>query len=295
MEKKSARLLMQATSDYLMRVGYLEQSAQQVAQWFIQTITGCSLSQLIVDDAVDWSDTHDAMLQKWLKQLVHEKKPLQYILGSVPFCGLDIIVEPPILIPRPETEEMVVWLIERLKQCRKKDIRILDMCCGSGCIALALAAALPDATIIGSDISEQAIALAEKNKEHNNVANVSFLLSNLFEQLEAEQRFDIIVANPPYLSQHAYENASDPIRLWEDKNALVARDEGMAIYEQIIAHAASYLTKGAQCEGIKAPSLVFEIGYEQAGIEKLLADVGFSSIKVHCDAGGLRRWVEAAV
>jgi len=229
-------------------------------------------------------------LEHWINQRVNEKKPLQYILGKVPFCDLEILVEPPILIPRPETEEIVCWLIEQIKQQGHKNLSILDVCCGSGCIGLALARAFPEATVVGLDINEQAIDLSEKNKKHNNISNISFVQSDLYQALSKEQVFDIIISNPPYLSEESYENVSDEIRIWEDKQALVAQHDGMALYEKIIAQSHNFLKQTN-----KGPHLVLEIGIDQNTIKELFIQAGFTNIEIHNDMSGKKRWITGSI
>jgi release factor glutamine methyltransferase len=199
------------------------------------------------------------LLAQWINEIVHKKKPIQYILGSVPFLDLTIKVEPPILIPRPETEEWCALLIEKLKKNQLSNIKILDLCTGSGCIALALAKALPKATVYAIDINEQAVQLTQKNALKNNIPNIIAIKSNLYEEIPS-QKFDIITANPPYISSAEYLQLEDHIKIWEDPTALVAENSGLKTIEEIIAFAPKYLqflNKGVE-------QLWIEIGHDQA-------------------------------
>ncbi|MFH0898163.1 MAG: HemK family protein methyltransferase, partial [bacterium] len=135
-------------------------NAIQEAWWILEKLTNQSQASLVMAQTLILDEQQQQTLDHWISQRVDEKKPLQYILGSVPFCSLDILVQPPVLIPRPETEEMVCWLIDIIKKSSKTKISILDLCCGSGCIGLALAHALPEATVLGTDISPHAVCLA---------------------------------------------------------------------------------------------------------------------------------------
>lgn len=263
----------------------------QGAWWLIEALTKKSQAYLLVHDEVVWSVAQQNQLDLWLYQLSHEHKPLQYLLGTVPFKELEIIVEPPILIPRPETEEMVDWLIQEIKKAGVEEIRILDLCTGTGCIGLALARAFPRAVVVGSDKNPQAIALAEKNKKHNKVSNISFLISDLFDALDQGMLFDIIISNPPYLSEEAFEQVALNIKHWEDKEALVADDAGMALYARIIKEAPCFLrSTDQQC---LIPCLVFEIGYEQHLIESVMKAGEFHDIQIFSDMQGMHRWVAA--
>jgi len=144
--------------------------AEQEAWWFLEHATGKTQSALLSDDTITLTPEQQKNLDTWVMQRVKEKKPIQYIIGNVPFCNLEILVKPPILIPRPETEEWVSWLIEQLAPVKDEPLQILDLGSGSGCIGLALAKALPQSTVIGLDKNPQAIELAEKNKYHNQKA-----------------------------------------------------------------------------------------------------------------------------
>ncbi|MEY2867651.1 MAG: hypothetical protein RIR01_35, partial [Bacteroidota bacterium] len=153
----------------------------------------------------------EADLQVWnsiLEQLKLEI-PVQYLLGKTHFYGLEFEVNENVLIPRPETEELVDWIIqENLKISsaqfgiasgeKFKDLKILDIGTGSGCIAISLAKNLPNAQVFAIDVSEKALATAQKNAEINEV-KVTFIHKNILETVDLEQEFDIIVSNPPYV------------------------------------------------------------------------------------------------
>ena len=146
----------------------------QNAWWILEAITGKSKSALISQEAIELTHEQKAKLSEWLKKITKHHMPMQYLLGSVPFADLEILVDPHVLIPRPETEEWCTWIIEKiskLEQQTKDKIRILDVCCGSGCIALALAQAFPLSFVIGSDINPEAIKLSKENKKHKILHN----------------------------------------------------------------------------------------------------------------------------
>jgi release factor glutamine methyltransferase len=265
---------------------------EQEVWWLLEKVTQKNKASLLTQESLFLSTYQQATFCKWIRQRVEEKKPLQYILGEVSFCGIEVIVEPPILIPRPETEEITQWLINTIDKSGQKKISILDMCTGSGCIGLALAQALPQAKIIAIDNNSKAIALSLKNKILNNLKNILFIESNLFENIEAKKQFNIIISNPPYLSYESYLQTSDEIKLWEDRNALIADDNGMFIYKKIIAQAHNYLKplseKGAP------PQLILEIGKDQKTIESVVLEEGFKNIKQFLDIRGSKRWITAS-
>ena len=163
----------------------------QYAWWLLQVVTQKDEVTLISLNNIPWSEHNQAMLDDYLGKLINKDMPLSYLLGSAPFCGLDIITKPPVLIPRPETEEWTANLIDQLNPLRNESLWILDLCTGSGCIALALADALPKATIYGTDISDTALALANENKRHNHIPNVQFLHADCFDQIPKEFKFDL--------------------------------------------------------------------------------------------------------
>ena len=209
---------------------------RQYAWWTLQFILKMNKAALIAQDAVLLSADQRTALAQWLEKLIVHKMPIQYLIGSVPFCDVDILVEAPILIPRPETEEWCGNIIEQLKRLEKQQITILDLCCGSGCIAIALAQALPHATVYAVDISPQAIALTKKNVIHNAVNNVVVIQSDLFSGI-ASIKFDLIVTNPPYIADSEWGSLDESVTQWEDRNALCAPDNGLAIIKEIIDQA----------------------------------------------------------
>jgi release factor glutamine methyltransferase len=246
---------------------------------------------LIAQEKINLTPEQYKTLNNWVKERVEKNKPLQYLLGSVPFCNLEILVKPPILIPRPETEELCDWLIKELEPYKNQKLKILDIGAGSGCISLALAKAFPYATVIGIDLHDNAIQLCEKNKIHNKIKNAIFLKSNLYEQLaQHKNSFDLIVSNPPYISQEDFENLSEQVTKWEDKNALVASDNGFAIHKKILADAKNYLHQASQ---ISWTVLEFGKGQEKE-LKRLASQFGFKNITFYKDMAGVDRWLRVS-
>ena len=153
---------------------------EQHAWWILESITNKKKANLIAHETITLTSDQQQKLDSWIDQLINKNIPLQYLIGSVPFIDLEILVETPTLIPRPETEEWCVNLIEQLNKLSHKKLTVLDLCSGSGCITLALAQAFPAAHVYGLDISDKAIALAQKNAIHNRISNATFLHSDLF-------------------------------------------------------------------------------------------------------------------
>ncbi len=241
----------------------------QYAWWLLEYITQKQELDLISQNDIRWSDEEQKKLDDALTKLIKQDMPLSYLLGSTPFCGLDIITKAPVLIPRPETEEWCANLIDQLHHIRNEPLWILDLCTGSGCIALALADALPKAKVYGTDISDAAFALANENKSHNHIANVQFLRSDCFDQIPKEFKFDLIVGNPPYIPESQWQTLENSVRNWEDKNALIAPDNGLALIKRIIDQAPLYIKPNELMKKSHIPQLVLEIDSSQG---KAVAD-----------------------
>ena len=269
---------------------------QQYAWWILQAICEKSKTELIAQETVMLSHEQREQLDEWLDQLIHDKKPLQYILGSVPFADCDILVEPPTLIPRPETEEWCLHIIEHLKLLDNQKITILDLCTGSGCIAIALAHHLPLVEIVATDITDSALALTKKNIEHNKLINITCIKSDLFASIPQGMQFDLIVSNPPYISQTEQVKLDESVTQWEDHKALFAADNGLAIIKQIIAQAPLFIKPNNEMKNKNIPQLVMEIDYTQgAAVKNLMEAAGYNDILVHKDLEGKDRFVTGRV
>ena len=270
---------------------YDEPVARQQAWWILEAVTGTTRAHLMTERDIVLTGAQRTTLNQWLDQHLNEHKPLQYILGWVPFCGLRITVRPPTLIPRPETEEWCARLITLIRDTGVRTFSLFDLCTGSGCVALALAKAFPDAHIYASDIDEDALALARENAQQNTITNVTFVQSDLFEAFR-DQCFDIIVANPPYISQTEWESLAPSVRKWESKKALVASHEGRSLIEQIIDGAARHLRAHELFRDHNVPMLVIEIGYRQAApVSAYMREHGYTSVHVWHDVAGKDRVV----
>lgn len=212
--------------------------------------------------------------------------PIQYVIGMTEFCGLDIEVNEDVLIPRPETE-ILVEVIEGLvhsQQSIAHSKRILDLCTGSGCIAIALTKKLPDCKIVASDISGKAIVLAKKNAERLGAERIEFVLSDLFNDLKGS--FDIIVSNPPYIAGYEFAGLQEEV-LKEPRMALYGGEDGLDFYRRIFDSAGKFLKNGGH--------VAVEIGYGQsAQVKNILENAGgFRMVEVRKDSNGIDRVVVA--
>lgn len=258
--------------------------ATQSAWWLLEKLTNKNEAQLVALHDLVLSQEQQAQLDQWISDIVLLHKPIAYILGSVPFLDLTIDVKPPILIPRPETEEWCAQLIEELKKLNQP-FHGLDLCAGTGCIALALARAFPESSFIATDMSPQALELAEHNAQKNSISNVTFILSDLYQSIPSDTRFHIIASNPPYISPQEFEELDPSVTEWEDKRALVASENGLALIKEIITHAPHIL----EPQGM----LWVEIGYKQgADVAQLFTISGFTEIEILKDFAGNDRVVK---
>lgn len=205
--------------------------------------------------------------------------PLQYIIGSQEFMGYNFIVNENVLIPRQDTEILVEQVVDKCKGMHS----ILDMCTGSGCIAISLDLILHPQKVMAVDISADALAVAKKNAVENN-AEVIFVESNLFSNIT--DSFDVIVSNPPYIRTDVIRTLMEEVKEYEPHIALDGYDDGLYFYRSIIENAREHLNERGY--------LFFEIGFDQADdVREILVDNGFDDIVVVKDLAGLNRVVYA--
>jgi len=269
---------------------------EQYAWWMVQAITNKSKAQLIAQQTIQLNTQQQEKLREWTDKQINESMPLQYLIGFVPFAGLQILVEPPVLIPRMETEQWCTQFIEQLKTAPQDTLNILELCTGSGCIALALGNALPHAQIVATDIADNALALARKNAQHNNVNNVTFFKSDVYKALAPDKQFDVIIANPPYISKDEWKELDPSVTQWEDEQALIAQDKGLAILQRIIHGAPSFVRTDGILKKTDIPHLVVEIGHLQgAKVRDLMYAAGFTKVNIQRDWAGRDRVVSGRV
>ena len=205
------------------------------------------------------------------------RMPLQYITGKAYFMGLEFKVTPAVLIPRFDTE----ILVEEVLKYVDTESTVLDMCTGSGCIAVSIAS-LSKATVTGVDISQEALEIAKGNAEHNQVSTVEFLESDMFQNVTGT--FDVIVSNPPYIPTKDVLELMPEVKEHEPMMALDGSEDGLFFYRILAEQAADFLNP----EGL----LIMEIGYNQAeDVKNLLANNNFIGIRVIKDLAGHDRVV----
>lgn len=210
-----------------------------------------------------------------------KKEPLQYILGECYFYNIKIKVGRGVLIPRPETEILVEQVLERRKLIINTGNRILDLCTGSGCIALAIGKNVPEFQIFGIDKSEKAVKYATENKALNNIKNVIFLVGDMFNPFK-EKIFACITANPPYVKTDEISKLQPEIKNYEPLEALNGGEDGLNFYRKIIENAEKYL--------LNSGLIFLEIGQGQAkAVQNIALMSGFNVIEVVKDIAGIDR------
>lgn len=205
-----------------------------------------------------------------------KEKPIQQILGYKEFCGLRLKVNENVLIPRPETEELCYKIIEQEKENESKKLRIIDLCCGSACIALSLKKYLPNAKVYAMDISTKALEIAKENISNSDL-EIKLLQGDLLNGFDVDQDFDIVVSNPPYIMQKEKVNMQNNVLKYEPSIALFVEDEKpLLFYEKINEFCKKRLSKNGRVYleinenlGINTLSLFSEKEY----IEQVIKDI----------------------
>ncbi len=213
------------------------------------------------------------------------REPLQYVTGYVDFLDLRIMVGKGVLIPRPETEIMAEYAIECLKVYGSR-FTILDLCTGSGCLALTLAREFVDSYVYGSDISRTAVEYAKENALINNINNVRFVIGDLFRPFKHGIMFDLIISNPPYIRTEDINDLQPEIREWEPVSAIDGGEDGLDFYRRIIPEARYHLKDDG--------TLIMEISPDGLWpIMDMLRESGYRDLKILRDYAGMERIVMA--
>lgn len=203
--------------------------------------------------------------------------PLQHLTGEQEFMGLSFTVNERVLIPRQDTELLVEEALKRLRP----GARVLDLCTGSGCIAISLKKIRPDLDVTASDLSGQALEIARENAKRLR-ADVDFVQSDLLEELSGT--FDMIVSNPPYIPTKTIDTLMEEVRFHDPKMALDGGADGLFFYRRIIAESKSHLTRGGW--------LIFEIGHDQGEtVSHMMMEGSYTGVRVIKDLSGLDRVV----
>jgi release factor glutamine methyltransferase len=262
------------------------ESAGQEAFWILEHVLRLPLHHVVTD--------RDRLLlpaeliaARGLIQRRAAREPLQYILGTQEFCGLDFYVNKAVLIPRPETELLVEYVARRIPA--ELQATIVDVCTGSGCIAVALARRRPHARVLATDLSKPSLDVARQNAVCHGVdGRITWLEGDLLGGLAGqglERQVDVIVSNPPYIAEADWAALQPEVRLFEPRGALVAGSQGTELHERLLQESGRYLSPGG--------ALIMEIGAGQAGaIRRIVEQIpGYRLHRLVYDEAGLERVV----
>ena len=235
------------------------------AAWLILHVLGQPLDGSFEDWDVVLDEAQQAELKRLLQRRITERCPLAYLTGEARFCGLDFSVTPQVLVPRSPLAEMIVEKFSPWLQPHE-GVRLLDMCTGGGCIAIAMAKYMPECSVDAVDISNEALQIAAENSRRHGVEDrVRLVRSDLFAEL-GTARYDLIVSNPPYVSAAVFEKLPAEYRA-EPSIGLVSGEDGLDIVLKILDAAPGYMSR----RGI----LIVEVGESAETLQELLPRVPF--------------------
>ena len=245
------------------------------ARLLLEYVAGCTAAQLLAHPEL-LLGTDDVVRYESLVSRRAAGEPLAYLVGSAGFMGDVLEVSPAVLVPRPETEELVTWALALLADCAEP--RIVDLGTGSGAIALALAGARPDARVLAIDVSPEALVVAARNRERLARPNVTFSCASWLAGVADEAAWDLIISNPPYIDVADPHLAGDGVR-FEPRLALTDGGNGLSAYISIVRQAVTRLKPGGW--------LLVEHGHDQAApIAQLWRDAGLVAVACRADLSG---------
>ena len=261
--------------------------AQAIVRTVLDVEYGMTLTDIICGKVNELSSDEERNLEEIITRL-QNGEPVQYVLGKADFAGRTFHVEPGVLIPRPETAELCQWIEEEVSSLEADDPKqILDICTGSGCIAITLGLNIPNSEVTGWDISEDALRIAQGNVEMLKAGNVRIEYQDALMLPKAAEAADIIVSNPPYICEKEKADMEKNVLEHEPSIALFVPDEDPLKFYRAIAE---YASSALKSEG----ALYFEINpiYEKETRE-MLEGLGFKDIETKEDAFGKKRMMKA--
>ncbi len=259
-------------------------SAGQEALWIIEHALRLPAHQIVADRDRVLSFAEQQAARALIGRRV-AREPLQYILGTQEFCGLEFDVNPAVLIPRPETELLVATVVQRIPV--ERQATIVDVCTGSGCIAVTIARLRPRARVIATDLSNASLNIAKQNAVRHAVSErITWIEGDLLGPLtdpKLEGGIDLIVSNPPYIAEADWATLQPEVRLFEPRSALVAGPQGTELHERLLQEAGRYLAPDG--------ALIMEIGAGQARALRRVVNqiLGYRFHQLVYDAAGLER------
>lgn len=259
------------------------ENAESESLWMLESLCECNRSQLLLEGQKQLDDTKLETYKRLVKKRI-EGVPLQYLLGSQSFYGHEFYVTKDVLIPRFETEELVAFIVPYIREHRIN--HILEIGIGSGCIMISLLLEFKDILGVGVDISPPAIEIATTNATRLGVIDrFDIRLGDCYEPIMNE-KFDVIVSNPPYIESHVVETLEPIVKHYEPRLALDGGIDGLDFYRRLVTEGKKHL----QPQGL----MIFEIGYNQkVALESLFDENGYKDIKTLKDLSGRDRIVMA--
>lgn len=260
---------------------YQEPELSSIVRLIVSKITGYSYTEILVNKNTIFSQYQRNLLEFYLEKL-KKGMPVQYVLGETEFCGLNFMVNESVLIPRPETEELVAWIAEEAMP----DAVMLDIGTGSGCMAVSLKKLMPGSEVYACDISPEALTVARLNAEKNN-QQVNFFEMDILNTTTAERKYHLIVSNPPYIPESEIDTILPQVKDYEPRQALfVTDDDPLIFYRKIAIYAQQHLCPGGK--------LFFEIHRDYANAcVSMLKDKNFDNIIMKKDISGNDRMIRA--
>ena len=252
-----------------------------VDAWLLmEFVTGMSRTRFFVDGMSQMKSEEE---ERYF-QLIEKRAgriPLQHLTGVQKFMGFEFMVNEHVLVPRQDTELLVLEAEKQLRSSSGENLEVLDMCTGSGCIAISLKARNPQIQCIAADISEKALEMAKKNAEKMQ-SEIVFVHTDMFSNITGT--FDMIVSNPPYIPTKVIESLEEEVRLYDPFSALDGKEDGLYFYRILAKESPRFLKDGGW--------IYMEIGHDQsASVEALLKEAGFEEIRTEKDLAGLDRVV----
>lgn len=262
---------------------YGEGEASAMAKWISSDILHLSTMELYTGKDMNFSTKEWKEVEDILRRL-KQREPLQYILQEAPFCGLSFHVEKGVLIPRPETEELVEWIVSDYQKAGK--VRILDIGTGSGCIPVALAERLPEAEVASCDVSAEALKVAAVNVKRSG-DKVTLFQADILQDELPDCQVDVLVSNPPYITDSERKDMEANVLDWEPELALFVPDtDPLRFYRRIAQKGLDWLTEGG--------ALYFEINRAYgAETVRMLEGCGYRDIALRKDLSGNDRMIKA--
>ena len=255
------------------------ENARLDAEYIFSYVLGVKRISLMLNFDEEISEENKNLIRQYIVRRGKYREPLQYIVKEWEFYGYPIKVDGRVLIPRQDTEILVEQCIFLMKE--KENPKILDIGTGSGAISIALAKELPESEVLGLDVSDDALKMAVENRELNNVSNLKFLKSDVFQHMR-EKNYDLIVSNPPYIPVEEYNELMPEVKEYEPRMALTDGGDGYYFYKKISEESVNYLKNGGY--------LAFEVGYNQGEtVSQLMEKNGFQIIGRVADYGGIER------